>query len=116
MTSPASPTSTNCARRSTWGASGHDTPGADHGHHRARLPRRALGGGPVVRQEEPMKYRYTDDQGQPLKECPECGHSLTNTGGILVVLSDGFNLSWQMLSFLDDLGDLVDPTGSIDAG
>ena len=63
-----------------------------------------------------MKYRYTDDQGRPLQKCPECGHSLTNTGGILIVLSDGFDLSWQQLSFLDDVGDLVDPTGSIDAG
>jgi hypothetical protein len=61
-------------------------------------------------------YRYLDAEGDPLKECPGCGHDLTEDDGISISLSVSDHV-FSVSSRLDAEGNLVDtPDGAVSAG
>ena len=55
-------------------------------------------------------YRYTDEEGEPLAECPGCAHNLREAGeGVKVEFVRGNGqTTWTEPSHLDDNGYLVD--------
>lgn len=66
--------------------------------------------------KKPIGYRYTDENGDSLTECPECGNDLTAEGGVgieVVVAGTAFTLP----SSLNNHGELVDtPDGAVAKG
>jgi hypothetical protein len=62
-------------------------------------------------------FRYVDEEGEPLRECPGCANPLTDSGdGVVIEFVRGHgSTTWREPSHLDDEGNLVD-LGSIARG
>jgi hypothetical protein len=54
-------------------------------------------------------YRYTDEAGEPLADCPGCAHNLREDGeGVKVEFARGNGATWTEPGHMDDEGNLVD--------
>ncbi len=65
--------------------------------------------GRITSQDQTMnyRYRYLDDQGNPLDRCPYCAASLTQPGGVTLTVSIA-NRPQDFATQLDAQGWLVD--------
>lgn len=54
------------------------------------------------------RYRYLNEDGTPLQECPSCGHRLTQFGGVVVEIVVGGAPGEFKSRVLPETGDLVD--------
>jgi hypothetical protein len=55
-------------------------------------------------------FRYVDEEGEPLRDCPGCANPLTESGdGVVIEFVRGNgSTTWREPSHLDDEGNLVD--------
>lgn len=64
-----------------------------------------------VEDDEPAySHRYS------VKVCPDCGHDLTQRGGVIIETTDGDNVTEHIRSRLDNTGTVVDVNDVIEDG